>query len=51
MGVDHQLLLSAAESGGIVMLARIAMMQALHGRKTSTPEPRRKRAKAYGIIR
>lgn len=45
-------LLMAAERGGIVMLANIAMRQALaHGKPEPTPEPRRKRAKSYRIIR
>ncbi|MFZ2159323.1 MAG: hypothetical protein WAV72_24820 [Bradyrhizobium sp.] len=45
-------LLLVAEHDGPTMFARIAMMRALHrdGAK-ATPAPRRKRAKAYGIIR
>lgn len=34
------MLLSAAENGGIVMMARIAVAQALTGRKVATPELR-----------
>jgi hypothetical protein len=34
------LLLSAAENGGIVMMARIAVTQALTGRKVAMPELR-----------
>jgi len=45
-------LMSAAEHGGIVMLADIAMRQALsHGREQPTPATRKKRAKSYRIIR
>ena len=33
------------------MHARIAMMQAIHAGKPAPKEPRRKRAKAYRIIR
>jgi hypothetical protein len=45
-------LISAAERGGIVMMARIAMMKALHhGKPEPPPEPRRKRAKVYRIVR
>ena len=45
-------LLMAAERGGIVMLASIAMRQALaHGTPEPTPEPRTKAAKKYRIIK
>ena len=45
-------LMSAAEHGGIVMLADIAMRQALsHGREQPTPATRKKRAKSYRIVR
>jgi hypothetical protein len=45
-------LISVAEKGGIVMMARIAMLRAFNAGKPD-PEitPRRKRAKAYKIIR
>jgi hypothetical protein len=43
-------MLLSAERGGIVMLAEIAMRRALHGKPT-LPEPRRKRAKAYQVVR
>lgn len=48
-----QLLLSAAEQGGILMMADIAMRQALaHGKpKVVKEEPGRKTAKAYRIVR
>jgi hypothetical protein len=43
-----QLLLSAAESGGIVMMAETAMRRVLgHG----PPEPHRKRAKVYRVVK
>jgi hypothetical protein len=47
-----EVLLLVAERNGPEMMARIAMMKALHriGPK-STPAARRKRAKAYRIIR
>jgi hypothetical protein len=47
-----EVLLLVAERDGPEMMARIAMMKALHrvGPK-STPEARRKRAKAYRVIR
>ena len=45
-------LISAAEDGGIVMMARIAVARALnHGKPDPAPEPRRKRAKAYKVVR
>jgi hypothetical protein len=46
------LLLSAAEAGGIIMMAEIAVRRALgHGRPKPPPEPRRRRAKAYTVVR
>jgi hypothetical protein len=46
-----QMLLSAAERGGIVMLAEIAVRRALHGKpKGPPPEPRRRSARAYKLI-
>jgi hypothetical protein len=45
-------LLMAAERGGIVMLAAIAMRQALaHGKPELAPEPRKKRTKSYRVVR
>ena len=47
-----ELLISAAEKGGIVMMAHIAMLRALnHGDPDPAPGPRRKRAKAYRIVK
>ena len=47
-----QALLLVAEHGGPTMFARIGMMRALHRHKPkAAPVPRRKRAKAYRIIR
>ena len=47
----HELMM-AAECGGILMLAEIAMRQALvHGRPQSAPATRKKAAKKYRIIR
>jgi hypothetical protein len=44
-------LIDAADSGGILMLAEIAMRQALaHGKPEPPAEPRRKRVKAYKVI-
>jgi hypothetical protein len=44
-------LISAAEKGGIVMMARIAMLRALnHADPDPAPTPRRKRAKSYRIV-
>ncbi|BAR61246.1 hypothetical protein ACVIWV_006034 [Bradyrhizobium diazoefficiens] len=45
-------LLLVAERDGPEMMARIGMMRAInrHGAKT-TPAPRRKRAKAYRVVR
>jgi hypothetical protein len=41
-----------AESGGPTMMARIGVMRALHRHdKPTTPTPRKKRAKAYKIVR
>jgi hypothetical protein len=46
------LLLSAAESGGIIMMAEIAMRRALgHGQPKPPPETLRKRPKRYRVIR
>ena len=45
-------LLTAAERGGIVMLAEIAMRQALgHGKPEPPRVPRKKAAKKYRIVR
>jgi len=45
-------LLTAAERGGIVMLAEIAMRQALgHGKPEPPRTPRKKAAKKYRIVR
>lgn len=45
-------LLTAAERGGILMLAEIAMRQALsHGQPVVAPTPRTKAVKAYRMIR
>jgi hypothetical protein len=45
-------LMDAAERGGIVLMARIAMLQALNHAKPVPPtEPRRKRAKAFRLVR
>jgi hypothetical protein len=43
--------LLVAESGGATMPARIAVTQALTGRKAATPVLRRKRAKKYKMVR
>jgi hypothetical protein len=46
------LLLCAAESGGILMMAEIAVRRAIgHGQPKPAPELRRKRAKAYKVLR
>jgi hypothetical protein len=47
-----EFLIPAAEKGGIVMMAHIAMLRALNASKPG-PEitPRRKRAKRYRIVR
>jgi hypothetical protein len=46
-------LIAAAEKGGIVMMARIAMLRAMnHGAPDpAAPAPRGKRAKRYRIVR
>jgi len=45
-------LMLVAERGGPTMLARIGVMQALNRHKPkATPAPRRKRAKAYRILK
>jgi hypothetical protein len=45
-------LIAAAEKRGILMMARIAMMQALQAGKPQAPlAPRRKPAKRYKIVR
>jgi hypothetical protein len=50
--VAMKCLISAAEKGGIVMMARIAMLRALnHGDPDPAPAPRRKRAIGYRIVR
>jgi hypothetical protein len=50
--IAMEFLVSAAEKGGIVMVARIAMLRALnHGDPDPAPAPRRKRAKAYRIVK
>ena len=50
IAIDH--LMSAAERGGIVMLADIAMRRALnHGGERPPPAPRKKAAKKYRIVR
>jgi hypothetical protein len=47
----HELMM-AAEHGGILMLAEIAMRQALaHSRPKPAPAPRKKAAKKYKIVR
>jgi hypothetical protein len=44
-------LIAAAEERGIVMMARIAMVQALHsGKSRAAPESRKKAAKKYRIV-
>jgi hypothetical protein len=49
--IAMEFLISAAEKGGIVM-ARIAMLRALnHGDPDPAPALRRKRAKAYRVVR
>jgi hypothetical protein len=46
------MLMQAAEDGAPVMLAEIAMRRALNvDGKPGPPEPRRKRAKKYRIVR
>jgi hypothetical protein len=47
-----QLLIEAADRGGIVMMARIAVLRALnHGNPDPKTAPRSRRAKTYRIIR
>jgi hypothetical protein len=47
-----QALMLVAEHDGSTMFARIGMMRALHKHKPKVaPAPRRKRAKAYRIVR
>jgi hypothetical protein len=47
-----ELLIMIAERGGDPMMARIAMMKALHRRDPQVAmKPRRKRVKAYKIVR
>jgi hypothetical protein len=47
-----EILLLVAERDGPEMFARIAMMRALHRhRPKDAPAPRRKRTKAYRLIR
>jgi hypothetical protein len=44
--------LIAAERGGILMLAEIAMRQALaHGQPKTAPAPRKKTARKYKLVR
>ena len=50
--VAMEVLIFAAEKGGIVMMARIAMLRALdHGDPDPAPAPHRKRAMRYRIVR
>lgn len=50
--IATECLLSAAESGGIVMLADIAMRKALgYRREPPAPAPRKKVTKQYRIVR
>ena len=50
--VAMECLISAAEKGGIGVMARIAMLRALnHGDPDPAPAPRRKRAIGYRIVR
>jgi hypothetical protein len=45
-------LMLVGESGGDPMMARIAMMKALHrDEPKAVPAPRRKRAKVYKVVR
>jgi hypothetical protein len=47
-----ELLILVAETGGPMMFARIGVMRALHaGQPEAPPEPKRKRAKKYRIVR
>jgi hypothetical protein len=49
--LEAEMLMEAAEDGMPVMCAHIAMLKALNAGKPDRPEPRRKRAKAYKVIR
>jgi hypothetical protein len=50
--IAMEFLISAAEHGGIVMMARIAMLRALNtGKPDPEITPPRKRAKRYSIVR
>jgi hypothetical protein len=50
--IAMEFLISAAEKGGIIMMARIAMLRALNtGKPDPEITPRRKRAKRYRIVR
>ena len=50
--VAMQCLIDAADRGGIVMKADIAVRKALaHWKPGLHPEPRRRRAKAYRLVR
>jgi hypothetical protein len=50
--VAMECLIAAAERGGIVMMAHIAMLRALnHGAPDPAPATRGKRATAYRIVR
>ena len=50
--VAAEAVIMAAEDRGPLMHARVGMLRALnHGRPNPQPSPRRKRAKAYRIIR
>jgi hypothetical protein len=45
-----EFLISAAEAGGMLMMARIAMLRALnHDEPGPAPAPRRKRAKSFRV--
>jgi hypothetical protein len=46
-----EMLLGAAERGGMVMLAETAMRRALRGKPEPPPEPVRKPAKKYRVVR
>jgi hypothetical protein len=50
--IAMEFLISAAEKGGIVMIAHIAMLRALNtGKPDPAITPRRKRSKRYRIVR
>jgi hypothetical protein len=52
MAGSNGALILVATSGGPTMFARIGVMRALnHGKPDPAPMPRRKRAKAYRVIR